>query len=83
MATYTEVGAYEAKTHLSDFLRRAKAGATFRITQRGVHVADVIPPGATEQRMAAHASGQMQAFMQRHQAVSNTDIKALINEGRD
>jgi len=83
MATYTEVGAYEAKTHLSDFLRQVKAGAVFRITQRGEHVADLIPPGALEKRVATHAAEQMQDFMRRHQAVSNADIKALIGEGRD
>ena len=83
MATYTEVGAYEAKTHLSDFLRQVKAGAVFRITQRGEHVADLIPPCAMEKRIATHAAEQMQDFMRRHQAVSNADIKALIGEGRD
>ena len=82
MAIYTEVGAYEAKTHLSDFLRQVKAGAVFRITQRGEHVADLIPPSA-EKRIAARAAEQMQDFMRRHQAVSNADIKALIGEGRD
>jgi prevent-host-death family protein len=83
MASYIEVGAYEAKRHLSDFLRQAKAGAVFRITQHGEHVADLIPPGAMEKRIASHAAEQMQDFMRRHQAVSNADIKALIGEGRD
>jgi predicted GIY-YIG superfamily endonuclease len=36
-----------------------------------------------EKRVATHAAEQMQDFMRRHQAVSNADIKALINEGRD
>ncbi len=55
MATFTEVGAYEAKTHLSDFLRKVKAGAVIRITQRGEHVADLVPPETTRVALAVHA----------------------------
>ena len=29
MTVYAEVGAYEAKTHLADFLRKVKAGLRF------------------------------------------------------
>lgn len=83
MSTYTEIGAYEAKTHLSDFLRKVKAGAMIRITQRGEHVADLVPPGTTQIRDAAKAAEGMQKFMQRHPAIVSIDTRALIDEGRD
>lgn len=83
MATYTEVGAYEAKTHLADFLRKAKAGAIIHITQRGEHVADLIPPRLMEKRDRAEAAARMAIFIRNRPPILNVDSKALINEGRD
>ena len=83
MATHTEVGAYEAKTHLSDFLRQVRAGAVIRITQRGEHVADLVPPETKDKRDAAQAATRMEKFMHSRQPIANVDTKELINEGRD
>jgi prevent-host-death family protein len=83
MAIYTEVGAHEAKTHLADFLRKVRAGAVIRITQRGVHVADLFPPGMMEERHSTKAAEQMQKFMHSQRAASPVDVEALIGEGRD
>ena len=38
------VGVHEAKTHLSDLLRRVEAGETVTITRRGEPVAELGPP---------------------------------------
>ena len=83
MAIYTEVGAYQAKTHLSEFLRKVKAGAVIRITQRGEHVADLIPPGMMERRHSTKAAEQMQKFMHSQRPAFRVDVEALIGEGRD
>ena len=83
MASDTEVGAYEAKTHLSEILRKAKAGAVIRITHRGENVADLVPPETKDKRDAARAATRMETFMRSHQPVTDVDIRALINEGRD
>jgi prevent-host-death family protein len=83
MTIFTEVGAYEAKTHLSDFLRKVKAGAVIRITQRGEHVADLVPPEPKDKRDAANAASRMEKFMRSHAPIANVDTKALIDEGRD
>lgn len=83
MITLTEIGAYEAKTHLPEFLRKVRTGSAFRITQRGEPVADLIPHGTFERRNAAQAASQMRQFMQKHSPVQGIDIKALIEEGRD
>ena len=83
MDTYVEVGAYEAKSHFPELLRNAKSGMAYRITNRGEHVADLVPPGAAEKRGGAEAAARMQRFVAAHAATKNVDIKALIEEGRD
>lgn len=83
MVTYTEVGAYEAKTHLSDFLRKVRDGAVIRITQRGEHVADLVPPSARDKRDTAKAAARMEKFMRGQAPIIDIDTKALIDEGRD
>ena len=39
-----KVGAYEAKTHLSELLRRVESGETITITKHGKPVAVMAPP---------------------------------------
>ncbi len=83
METYIEVGAYEAKSHFPEFLRRAKSGVAFHITNRGEHVADLVPPGTVERRGGAQAAERMQRFAQARVPLDNSGLKALIEEGRD
>jgi len=76
------VGAYEAKTHLSDLLERVEAGAEIIITRHGAPVAKLVPvkKGTTAEERAA--------AIQRIQKLSSSvdlrglKIKDLINEGR-
>jgi prevent-host-death family protein len=42
MAT-REIGAFEAKTHLSELLEQVQAGRSFYITKRGKRVAELRP----------------------------------------
>lgn len=83
MANPTEIGAYEAKTHLPEVLRKVQAGSRFTITQRGKPVADLVPAGASAQRETLAAANRMRAFVQNRPAVQGIDIKALIEAGRD
>lgn len=49
-----EVGAFEAKTHLSELLAAVEAGETVTITRRGKAVARLVPvPGESSGRLAA------------------------------
>ena len=52
------VGVFEAKTTLSALLERVEAGEEVVITRRGVPVARLVPPGASEadDLLAAFAS---------------------------
>jgi prevent-host-death family protein len=83
MTAATEVGAYEAKTHLAEFLRQVRDGKTFRITQRGEPVADLVPVAAGEKRSAAEAAARMAAFLRAQPPVVGADTQALVEEGRD
>ena len=76
------VGAYEAKTHLSELLERVEAGEEITITKHGAPVAKLVPitkEVSTEERTAA---------IQRIQKLSSGlslgewKIKDLIREGR-
>ena len=88
MSDKLQVGAYQAKTHLPDLLRRVRAGSRFTITHRGHAVADLVPVGTDALQSNAAAAGRMRRFMTqggRPVTVDGTvvDIKALIAEGRD
>jgi len=83
MEPYIEVGAYEAKSHFPELLRKAKSGMAFHITNRGEHVADLVPPGTVERCGGAQAAERMQHFVQTRVPLDNIDLKALIEEGRD
>ena len=40
----TEVGVFEVKTHLSEFIEKVETGESFIITKRGKPVAELRPP---------------------------------------
>jgi prevent-host-death family protein len=83
MTIYKDVGAYDAKTNFSEFLRKARSGMAFRITNRGEHVADLVPPGTELRRNGAKAAQRMQQFICDQPLISGVDIKTLIGVGRD
>lgn len=60
-----------------------KAGAVIRITQRGEHVADLVPPETKDKRDTARAATRMEEFMRSHEPIANVNTMALIDEGRD
>lgn len=78
----TEIGAYEAKTHLPELLRQVRKGKSFVITNRGQAIAELVPFGAAQRSDPAQAVADMRAFMRSHR-VTGVDIKALIEAGRD
>jgi prevent-host-death family protein len=76
-----EVGAYEAKTRLPELLREVQTGREYRITNRGVPIADLVPIKDSRRRDSAAAVAQMKRFML-EDPVRGVDIKRLIEEGR-
>lgn len=72
------VGVFEAKTTLSALLERVAAGEEVVITRRGVPVARLVPPGASE-------AGELIAALASIRSRSKTgpeSMRALIDEGR-
>jgi prevent-host-death family protein len=76
------VGAYEAKTHLSELLEKVGAGEEIIITRHGAPVAKLVPikkDTSREQRAAAVRRIQKLAI---GLSLGGLKIKDLINEGR-
>jgi prevent-host-death family protein len=76
------VGAYEAKTHLSELLEKVEAGGEIIITKHGAPVAKLVPvkkEASAEQR--ASAIGRIQK-LSAGLSLGGLKIKDLINEGR-
>ena len=78
----SEVSAYEAKTHLSQLLERARQGERIVITRHGTPVAELGPPGAVRQ---ADADALFEAFARLRVRTSlgpDLTLKELVEEGR-
>lgn len=80
--TPTEIGAYEAKTHLSSILDRVAGGAEYTITKNGHPVARLIPISRTtvEERRATIEA--LLKFREQNKLGSKETLSDLINEGR-
>jgi prevent-host-death family protein len=76
------VGAYEAKTHLSELLERVEAGEEIVITKHGAPVAKLVPveKKASVQERAA-AIRRIQKLGTRL-SLTGLKVKDLIAEGR-
>lgn len=77
------VGAFEAKTHLAELLRKVSAGQVIRITQRGKPVADLMPITSNDMESSTFAAQKMLFLMKGVAVQTEIDIKSLINAGRD
>ena len=76
------VGAYEAKTHLSELLEKVEAGQEITITKHGTPVAKLVPikkEASAEERVAAIQRIQM---LGRGLSLGGLKIKDLVSEGR-
>ena len=76
------VGAYEAKTHLSELLEKVEAGEEITITKHGAPVAKLVPVKKEvrpEERVAAIDRIQKLAS---GLSLGELNVKDLIREGR-
>jgi prevent-host-death family protein len=80
-STYTEIGAFDAKTRLSELLRKVEQGERFTITLRGRPVADVVPSQVKNRLRAAEAVRRLLA-MPKIEGISPETVKEWIEEGR-
>jgi prevent-host-death family protein len=76
----TEVGAYEAKTHLPSLLERVARGEQFTITKHGRPIARLLPIERTGPDRRRDAIERLKVFRERH--TLDVPVKQLIAEGR-
>lgn len=78
-----EIGAFEAKTHLSELLVAAEQGESVMITRRGTPVAKLVPvagPGRAE--ALRRLSALRTRLVQQGVSLSAEDILSARDEGR-
>lgn len=78
----TEVGAYEAKTHLSHLLDRVEGGERIVITRRGRPVAHLVPLPGDPDRTVEEAVEELMQFRKEHSLGPDLTVRDLIREGR-
>jgi len=76
------VGAFDAKTHLSDLLDRVARGEKITITRHGVPAAMLVPISETRKRLThAEIVSRMRALRSRVKPDTMT-VRDMIKEGR-
>ena len=76
-----EVGAFEAKTHLSSLLEKVRHGAEVVITKRGKPVARLIPAEQADQSQI-NATISKLLTLRKEVTLQSVDWKDLRDEGR-
>ncbi len=77
----SEVGAFEAKTHLPRLLERVRKGERFVITKHGNPVAELIPFRKRDPEKIRAAIDDLKAFQEGH-SLGGLSVRELIEEGR-
>lgn len=75
------VGAFEAKTHFNELLRKVSEGETIRITRRGVPVAKLVPDVEAGKKDLKKMVAEFRRI-RRGANLGELTIRDLINEGR-
>jgi prevent-host-death family protein len=76
-----EVGAFEAKTHLSHLLDQVERGETITITRHGKPVARLIPVAGLSRDERRHAIMELKK-LRTGQTLGGLSVRKLIDEGR-
>jgi len=76
------VGAYEAKTHLSELLERVARGERVTITKHGRPVAILVPAGEPLTVDRAQAIAELKEFRRGRTLGVGLTIRDMIDEGR-
>lgn len=78
-----EVGAFEAKTHLSELLVAAEQGESVTITRRGMPVARLVPVAGPGRAEALRRLSALRSRLAQHGvSLSTKDILSARDEGR-
>ena len=75
------VGAFEAKTHFNELLKRVSKGETIQITLLGVPVANLVPSKDGEPKDLKKVVREIREI-RRGASLGGLTIRGLIDEGR-
>jgi prevent-host-death family protein len=76
----SEIGAYEAKTHLSKLLERVEKGESFVITRHGRAVAELGPVGKRDEKSIRRAIADLRSFRE-ELAGRGVHMRDLLGKG--
>jgi prevent-host-death family protein len=77
-----EIGAFEAKTHLSALLERVSKGETITITKHGVPVAVLSPPTEEVRGMSHHDIVEGMRALRKRVKTDTMTVREMVLEGR-
>ena len=77
----SEIGAYEAKTHLPKLLERVEKGERFVITRHGRAVAELVPVARRDSERVRKAIEDLKAFQKTH-SLGGLSVREIIKAGR-
>lgn len=76
------IGAQEAKTNLSQLLKRVAGGEEITITESGIPVAVLVPPEMSRKRTVQEVFAAIDEIAERNR-LDGLSIRDMIEEGRD
>jgi prevent-host-death family protein len=76
----SEIGAYEAKTHLPKLLERVEKGESFVITRHGRAVAELGPVGKRDEKNIRRAIADLRSFRD-ELAARGVHMRDLLDKG--
>jgi len=76
------IGAFEAKTHLSDLLDRVSKGETITITRHGVPAAMLVPVGGKGKKLAHHEVVEGMRTLRKRIRPDQMSVREMVEEGR-
>jgi prevent-host-death family protein len=77
----SQIGAFEAKTHLSELLDRVEAGEELVIARHGQPIARLVPMADAQQQRATEAVRRLRA-LRRGTTLGGLDWRELRDAGR-
>ena len=76
------VGAFEAKTHLSDLLDRVSKGERITITRHGVPAAVLVPVGETGKKLTHKDIVDGMRALRKRIKPDRMSVREMVQEGR-
>ncbi|OAI49270.1 hypothetical protein AYO45_02890 [Gammaproteobacteria bacterium SCGC AG-212-F23] len=77
-----QIGAYQAKTHFSEILRRVTQGEEFCVTHRGKVVAVILPPDEVKTKRTQEVFGKLQMLRKKHPLGKVNEITDWKEKGK-